>query len=417
MGGCVRDCLLKKEPNDYDVTTNALPEEFKEIFSSFRVIETGLKHGTVTVLCDGEAIEVTTYRIDGCYSDGRHPDAVTFSENLIEDLKRRDFTINAMAMTPDGAVIDPFGGREDLEKGIIRAVGDPKKRFEEDALRILRAVRFASVLDFKIEEQTAKAAVELLGRVDLVSRERCFIELKKALCGAAVTKTLLTYPTIYASVVPELEAMIGFDQKNPHHCHDLLAHTAIAVGNTPPQPIMRLAALLHDIGKVSTQHVDEQGVAHYYSHAAVSTELAEKRLLALKSDHHTRDEVLFLVKHHDAPAEENKEQVARKLRKYGKERYEMLLMLRRADNLAQAEAYHRKELHDRCRDWMLEVLHEDRCFSIKDMAINGNDLIALGYPQGPIIGRVLEMLFVQVFEGKLENDRAALLAYLKDLKL
>lgn len=417
VGGCVRDFLLQKTPNDYDVTTNARPQEFGEIFSSFRVIETGLKHGTVTVLCDGQAIEVTTYRIDGSYSDGRHPDAVTFSSDLTEDLKRRDFTINAMAMTLDGQIIDPFGGRNDLENKIVRAVGDPRMRFREDALRILRAVRFASVLGFEIEKETALAAEELIGRVDLVSRERCFVELKKALCGMSAEETLLKYPMIYASVVPELAPMIGFDQKNPHHCHDLLTHTAIAVGQTAADPIMRLSALFHDTGKVLTQRFDEQRVAHYYGHAAVSAELAEKRLVALKSDNYTREEVHFLVKHHDAPAETDKEQVAKKLRKYGRERYERLLALRRADNLAQSEEYHRKDLHDRCYIWMEEVLTEDRCFQLKDLAVNGRDLLDLGYPRGPIIGEKLEELFSLVFEGKIANEREILLSYLKDRKL
>lgn len=417
MGGCVRDHLLGKTPNDYDIATNARPEEFSHIFTSFRLIETGLKHGTVTVLCDGEAIEVTTYRVDGDYSDGRHPDHVTFSKELVEDLKRRDFTINAMAMTVEGEIIDPFDGKKDLERKIIRAVGDPQKRFEEDALRILRAVRFASILGFEIEEQTHNAAKKLKERVSLVSKERCFVELKKALCGVAFKETLLKYPMLYATVVPEISDMIGFDQKNPHHCYDLLTHTAIAVENCPNTTVLRLAALFHDCGKPHTQNFDGQGIAHYYGHALKSAELAEERLRRLKSDNQTREEVVFLVRHHDAPAETEKEQVAKKLRKYGKERYENLLALRRADNLAQTAELHRTELHDQCARWMEEILLEDRCFSLRDLALNGHDLIDLGYPKGPLIGKLLEDLFDLVFKGALANEKEVLIEYLRNHKI
>ena len=417
VGGCVRDFLLSKEPFDYDIATNARPEEFQEIFSGFRVIETGIKHGTVTVLCDGQAFEVTTYRIDGEYTDGRHPDSVAFSEELSEDLKRRDFTVNAMAMTEEGRVIDLFGGREDLKNGIIRAVGDPEKRFEEDALRILRAVRFASVLGFQIEKETEEAAYRLLGRIDLVSRERCFSELKKALCGKAIKETLCRYPQIFASVIPELAPMINYDQMNPHHCYDLLTHTAIALENIPPKPHLRLAALFHDTGKPHTRHFDEAGVAHYFGHAAKSAELADARLRALRSDNKTREETVFLVKHHDAPAETEKEQVARKIRKYGIDRYRSLLLLRRADNLAQAEEYHRVELHDLCEQYAQEILDEERCFSLRDLAVKGDDLIALGYPKGPQIGEALNRLFESVFNGEVPNEKGQLLASLKNDKL
>ncbi|MBQ8911796.1 MAG: HD domain-containing protein, partial [Clostridia bacterium] len=417
VGGCVRDFLMGVPPKDYDITTSALPEETKAVFRDYHVIETGIRHGTVTVMMDGNPLEITTYRTEGTYSDNRHPDSVSFTASLREDVARRDFTMNAIAYSPTRGWIDHFGGAKDIQHGIIRCVGDPTTRFQEDALRMMRGIRFASVLGFEIEKETALAAEELIGRVDLVSRERCFVELKKALCGMSAEETLLKYPTIYASVVPELAPMIGFDQKNPHHCHDLLTHTAIAVGQTAADPIMRLSALFHDTGKVLTQRFDEQRVAHYYGHAAVSAELAEKRLVALKSDNYTREEVHFLVKHHDAPAETDKEQVAKKLRKYGRERYERLLALRRADNLAQSEEYHRKDLHDRCYIWMEEVLTEDRCFQLKDLAVNGRDLLALGYPRGPIIGEKLEELFSLVFEGKIANEREILLSYLKDRKL
>ena len=417
VGGCVRDQLLGKVPHDYDVTTNALPEEMKEIFSDFHLVETGLKHGTVTVMCDGEPIEVTTYRVDGSYSDGRHPDSVCFSKSLIEDLKRRDFTVNAMAMTVNGEVVDPFGGREDLKNGVIRAVGDPYKRFEEDALRILRAVRFSSVLGFPIEETTVKAAEALLEKLTLVSRERCFIELKKTLCGKSVRSVLTSHPRIFAAVIPEILPMIGFDQMNPHHCYDLLTHTAIAVESAPCDPIFRLAALFHDMGKPFTQSIDEQGIAHYYGHAATSTRIAEQRLLELKSDKHTLEEVVFLVKHHDAPPESDREQIAKKLRRFGEKRLKALISMRRADNLAQSSEFYRKEIHDQCIVWIDELLLEQkRCFTLKDLAVNGADLIKEGYKPGPSIGVILEELLIAVSEGRLPNKREVLLIYVKNRK-
>ncbi|MBP3322554.1 MAG: HD domain-containing protein [Clostridia bacterium] len=417
VGGCVRDHFLNKKAQDFDVTTNALPQEMKTIFADYKVIETGLKHGTLTVLCDGEPIEVTTYRVDGAYSDGRHPDDVQFSSSLIEDLKRRDFTVNAMAMTAEGEIIDPFGGREDLTNRTIRAVGDPFCRFEEDALRILRAVRFASVLDFTIEKNTADAAIALKERVGLVSKERCFSEIKKALCGISIDRVLMEYPQIFATVLPEIEDTIGYNQNNPHHCYDLLTHTALTVKNSPPDPILRLAALFHDLGKPNTHSLDEEGIAHYYGHASKGTEIAKKRLEELKSDNYTKEEVLFLVRHHDAPAENDREQVAKKLRRFGSERLRKLIALRRADNLAQGPEFYRTQLHDQCLIWIDELLlEEDRCFTLSKLTVNGKDLMDLGYSQGPVIGEMLEKLLTKVSEGELPNDRETLLEYVKNAK-
>lgn len=418
VGGCVRDHLIGITPNDFDVTTNALPQEMREIFSSFKVIETGLKHGTLTVLCEGETIEVTTYRVDGNYSDGRHPDSVCFSKSLEEDLKRRDFTVNAMAMTVDGRVIDPFGGREDLKKGVIRAVGDPYQRFKEDALRILRAVRFASVLDFEIDSKTQNAAVDLRHTIDQVSRERCFSEFKKALCGKGIERVLMSNPLIFATLLPEIEKMIGYDQMNPHHCYDLLTHTAKAVASTPPTPVFRLAALLHDTGKPDTRSFDEQGIAHYYGHAAKSTAISEIRLKELKCDHKTRDEVLFLVSHHDAPPENDIDQIAKKLRRFGEERLRALILLRRADNMAQSKQYHRTHIHDQCCMWIDElILEKERCFTVKNLKINGNDLMSWGIPEGPAIGQELERILTAVSEGVVANNKAALEFYVKNSKI
>ncbi|MBQ8399319.1 MAG: HD domain-containing protein [Clostridia bacterium] len=416
VGGCVRDLLLDKVPHDYDITTNALPGEIKEIFSDFRVIETGIQHGTLTVLCEDQPFEVTTYRTDGLYSDGRHPDQVIFSTSIKEDLKRRDFTINAMAMDMAGIIIDPYGGREDLKSGIIRAVGDPEERFTEDALRILRALRFSSVLQFRIEKRTADAAKRLCSRLKHVSKERCFSEIKKTVCGKGIREVLCTFPEIFAEVVPEISQMISFDQNNPHHCHDLLTHTALAIEAAPADPALRIAALFHDIGKPFTQVTDAEGISHYYGHASKSREIAQRALQELKADRALTEKVLFLVSHHDSPAETSKEQVAKRLRRHGIECYRQLVALRRADNMGQAPEYHRTALHDQCLSWVEELKEEGRCLSLRTLDINGNDLIALGFEKGPAIGKMLEEILELVSEGKLPNSRDLLLEYASSSK-
>ncbi len=414
VGGCVRDLLRGKTPHDYDITTNALPNEIKEIFSDFRIIETGIQHGTITILCKGEPFEVTTYRMDGAYSDGRHPDQVTFSASIEEDLKRRDFTINAMAMNDEGTLIDLYGGREDLKNGVIRAVGDPEERFTEDALRILRALRFASVLKFRIEPHTADAAKKLCARLKHVSRERCFIELKKILCGDNIREILCSFPEIFAQIIPEFDQMIAFDQNNPHHCYDLLMHTARAIEASPVDSVLRMAALFHDIGKPFTQTKDSQGISHYYGHASKSSEIAQHALKELKADRTLSEEVLFLVSHHDSPAESSKDQVAKRLRRHGIERYQRLVALRRADNMGQASEYHRTALHDQCLLWIKELEEEGRCLSLKTLNIDGNDLITLGFQKGPVIGEILKEVLELVSEGILPNSRELLIEYVRN---
>ncbi len=416
VGGCVRDMFLGKQPSDYDIATNATPEEMKKVFQKERVIETGIKHGTVSVLFEGETFEITVYRTEGNYSDGRHPDSVQFTRSLSEDLLRRDFTVNAMAMDLSGKIEDFYGGREDLKNKIIRAVGNPEKRFSEDALRILRALRFSSTLGFKIEKQTSDAIVLLKERLRGVSKERCFEELKKLLCGKNAESVLLHYWEVIAEVIPELAPMRSFHQNNPHHCYTLDKHTAVAVGLVPGTPALRLAALLHDVGKPQTEKVDEKGISHYYQHASIGGELALKILQNLKSDGQTLKTVCFLVRHHDAPAETTKEQTAKKLRKYGEENYRLLIALRRADNLAQAEAFHREKIHDQTETFLEELLAEEACVSLKKLAVNGRDLMSEGFKQGPEIGRMLEKLLDAVIEEKIENEKSALLAYAVKIK-
>ena len=414
VGGSVRDLLLSREPSDFDVTTNAHPKEIVEIFSDMRVIETGIKHGTVTVLIGGVPVEVTTYRTETGYSDHRHPDAVAYAGVLTEDLSRRDFTVNAMAFSPEGELIDPFGGREDLEKKLIRCVGDPEKRFGEDALRILRALRFSSQLGFRIEEKTARAAEKLAPTLGYVSRERCFSELKKLLCGVDAGRVIAENKTVLSALIPQLASIYGFDQNNPHHVYTLETHISKAVDACPPDDTLRLAALFHDIAKPLTESVDGKGVSHFYGHAQKSAEIAEEVLRALRCDNKTREDVVFLVRHHDAPAEDSEAQVLKKLNRFGAERYRMLLELRRADNAAQAPGYERKEAYDFCRSTLEGLLRARACFSLRDLEIDGNDLLGLGMKPSKEVGLLLSQLLEQVMNGTLANDRGVLLAAAKE---
>ena len=447
VGGCVRDSLLGRTPGDWDITTAALPEQVEAVFAGERIIETGLKHGTVTVLLEGLPLEITTFRTETGYSDHRHPDAVAFTPSLTEDLARRDFTVNAMACSLAGEIIDPFGGQADLGKRIIRCVGDPYKRFEEDALRILRALRFAAQLDFEIAPATAAAAHALRGSLELVSRERIAVELTKLLCGPAARRIITEYWEILAVPLPELAPMAGLDQRNKYHCFDVLGHSAAAVEATPPEPVLRWAALLHDVGKPACFTVDEEGRGHFYGHAKRSGPMAREILTRLRFDHDTVNRVSTLVELHDYPidppveagvpdsldksqtdglvasrmpsptsaASSAEERAIRKLiGKLGVEDFFRLLDLKRADSLAHHPDYWgRVKACDRLEVLAREILAQPPCFRVTDLQIDGNDLIALGYPVGPEIGRTLNALLEAVLSGELPNEREALLTKCK----
>ena len=320
-----------------------------------------------------------------------------------------------MALSQNGKIIDPFGGSEDLQKRIIRCVGDPWKRFEEDALRILRALRFSSVFGFPLEEKTATAAKEQKETLSLISKERLFSELKKALCGKDIQRVLIEYWDIFSALIKELQPLFNYDQHNYHHCYPLHIHTAKTVAACPPNPSLRLAGLLHDVGKPLTRSFDEQGTAHYYGHAEKSREIAQNVLNKLKADNTTKEEVLFLVGHHDSPAEKTVEEVKRRLSRYGEERYRALIDLRRADNSAQSEDFKRTELHDRCLEMLSEILESQSCFALKNLKINGDDLLALGFPKGPLIGKALSALLDGVITGKYPNNREELHKIAKNL--
>ena len=412
VGGCVRDACRGERPNDWDMTTSARPEETKAAFAGFTVIETGMQHGTVTVLLDGQPLEITTFRTEGTYADHRHPDGVTFVRDLEADLIRRDFTINAMAYHPREGLIDPFGGREDLGKGILRAVGDPDRRFEEDALRILRGLRFAARLGYTIEEETRAAMSRKAHLLAHVSAERILAELRGLVMGTHIGPVLMTCADVLAAVLPEITPMIGFDQNNRHHIYDVWTHTAHAVAQAETDPIVRLAMLFHDVGKPASYTVDFHGEGHFYAHAKLSGELTDAILQRLKCDTYTRTEVVWLVTHHDYSIREDDRTVRRLLSRFGYDRARRLLLVKMADNASHAPEYtERGAIARRLLNRMEEVLAQQPCLTLRDLALNGRDLMAMGY-NGPAIGKTLQTLLDAVVDEVCENTREGLTAYL-----
>lgn len=409
VGGCVRDLLLGRTPGDYDVCTAALPEETESVFAGERLIETGLKHGTVTVILDGHPLEITTYRVDGGYTDARHPDKVTFTRSLREDAARRDFTVNAMAYHPDRGLWDGFGGQEDLKNRIIRCVGDPETRFREDGLRILRAIRFASVLGFTLEPETEQAVRSTAHLLEKIAPERLSAELSKLLIGPGAGKILRAYPEVLGVLMPELPPMAGFDQRNVHHCYDLLGHTAAAVDAVPPDLTLRLTMLLHDIGKTETFSIGEDGQGHFYGHAKRSVELADDILRRLRYPNRVREGVLTLIRYHDTPLAPEPKQVRRWLNRLGEEAFFRLIEVHRADTLALAPACRdRVQTLDETAALARSILAETPCLTLRDLAVNGHDLMSMGF-HGPALGKTLSALLDRVLEGTLENTREDLL--------
>ena len=416
VGGAVRDHVRGADTGtDWDITTSALPEETEAVFAGYRVIETGMKHGTVTVLLDGEPLEITTYRVDGGYSDHRHPDEVRFTRSLREDLRRRDFTMNAMAYSPRTGV-DPFGGQADLAAGVVRCVGEPDRRFQEDALRILRALRFASALGMGIHPDTARAARDNRGLLTSVAAERVRVELTKLLCGADAERVLLEFPDILSVPLPEIGAMVCFDQHNPHHDRDVWAHTAAVTAAIPAQPVLRWAALLHDVGKPPCFSLAEDGVGHFYGHAAESARMADGILRRLRFDTDSREEIVRLIRYHDLPIQPERRPVKRLMNKLGPDTVRRLIELHKADTRGQsAICAGRIAEYDAVAAVLDEILNEKECFSLKDLAVNGTDMTSIGLA-GRDIGRALNACLTAVMEEKLPNERAALLEYAEQVK-
>ncbi len=426
VGGCVRDTLMGKLPHDYDIASSALPEEAKRALSGFKVIETGIKHGTITVISNGQQIEVTTYRIDGDYSDGRHPESVSFTQKLENDLARRDFTINGMAYGREG-IIDIFGGREDLKRGIIRCIGEPEKRFSEDALRIMRAIRFSSVLGFEIEESTARSASECRSLLKKISAERILAELKQLIRGKDTERVLLQFPEIFAEILPELACEIGFEQYSRYHDSTLYEHTARAVGavrsalektggehSEEAETALGLAMLLHDCGKVRRQSRSADGEGHYYGHAAVGAEMANAALRRLKCSNTERERICKIIKYHDIPIELSGNFLRRQLAKHG-DLFRDIVAAHIADDMAKREfCRERIPTYLKALEKIKEIEDEKPCLTLKELAVNGSDLTDM-IPPSPELGRILRKLLMEVIDGKLENEKGALKARAAEL--
>lgn len=409
VGGCVRDSLMGKQPHDFDITTSALPEETMSLFEGYKVIPTGLKHGTVTVLCEGEPVEITTYRVDGDYADGRHPDEVRFTRSLSEDVARRDFTMNGIAYSPTRGLFDEFGGAEDIRRGLIRCIGDPDKRFCEDALRILRALRFSAVLGFTIEENTAASIRRNKGLLARVSGERILTELQKLLCGRNAGEVLRAYPEVFAEVIPELAPCVGYEQHSRFHSLTLYEHLAEAVENCPNEAGIRLAMLLHDIGKPLTQTEDEGGEWHFFAHAEKSAELADIALSRFHASNAFRERVREIIRYHGMVPENTDKFIRRRLSKHGLALFRDIMFAHIADDSAKAEfAKARIPLWREIIRRAEEIDEQKPCLSIKQLAISGKELSTL-IPPSPKTGETLKYLLLGVLDGRFRNEREELL--------
>lgn len=413
VGGCVRDLMRGKTPDDWDMTTSARPEEVMALFAP-HAIPTGLQHGTVTVRQDGESFEITTFRADGAYTDNRHPDEVRFSTDLREDLCRRDFTVNAMAMDRRGKLIDPFGGQDDLKKGIIRCVGKADRRFAEDALRIMRGLRFAAVMGFAIEEDTARSIRENRERLRNIAVERILVEMDKLLCGEAVGQILLDFPEVFGVFLPEILPCVGLDQRSRYHCYTVWEHIVHSVEAVPRDSVLRWAMLLHDIGKPACFTVDEQGAGHFYGHDGIGADMAADICRRMRMDKQRSERIALLVRRHGPDLPENKRGMLRLLNAIGEEALQQLIAVKRADNMAQAAAFRsRQEEIDRQEQLLQRILDERPCFTLQQLAVDGRDMMTLGL-QGKAIGEMLHTLLQKVLDGQLPNEREALLRWAEE---
>lgn len=416
VGGCVRDSILGRVPDDWDITTSAKPEEIKRLFR--HTVDTGIQHGTVTVLIHREGYEVTTYRIDGEYEDSRHPKEVNFTSLLSEDLKRRDFTINAMAYNEKCGIVDLFGGQEDLQKGIIRCVGEPQERFSEDALRIMRAVRFSAQLGYEIEERTTEAIKQLAGTLERISVERIQTELVKLLVSDHPEYMRKLYELGLTKVfMPEFDMMMETTQNNPHHIYTVGMHTIQAMQYVSKEKVVRLTMLLHDVGKPFTRTTDEHGIDHFHAHPSEGSAIAGGILKRLRFDNETIDRVTLLVLYHDYGNAVNATPAfTRKLiHKVHIENFPLLLEIKRADVMAQSELGRAEKLEklELLRASYEEVLEQGMCISLKTLAVTGRDLIAAGMKPGKELGQALNSLLEVVLENPDMNNKEALLELVK----
>lgn len=412
VGGCVRDDILGITPHDYDLCTNATPEQICQVFSDYPLVHSGEKHGTVGVVLNSGVFEITTFRTEGGYADSRHPDWVKFVPTVQQDLSRRDFTVNAMAYAPGKGLVDPWGGQKDLRERILRTVGDPTARFTEDPLRILRGIRFAVRYGLTPEPETEKAMQTLAPELDKLARERVMDELCKLL-PRVQADDLLRYSSILVYAIPELKPTIGFQQHSPHHQHDVFTHTAHVVAAVPKALPLRWAALLHDIGKPSTFTTDEKGHGHFYAHAKVSAEMADEILLRLRAPNALRQQVVFLVEQHMTPLVPDKKLLRRRLGQYGPEATRWLLELQKADFKSTGVRSEKSDF-DQVEALLEQLLKEGGCLTARDLAINGRDILALDATPGPKIGACMTYLLSQVQDEVIPNTRDALLEAARD---
>ena len=415
VGGCVRDDLMGISPQDFDLCTAALPEQTAAVFAGIPQDLTGVRHGTVKLLMEGMEVEITTFRREGSYQDNRHPDWVEFVPDIREDLARRDFTVNAIAYSPSRGYVDPFGGRADLQSGILRCVGEPERRFREDALRILRGMRFAARFGFLPEPATQDAMIGLAPLTDALARERVYQELSGFLLKADVPN-LLRFAPILAQVIPELSPTLGFLQHSPHHAYDVFTHTAHVTAAVAPVLSLRWAALLHDIGKVPCFSQDENGRGHFKGHAQVSAQMADAVLHRLHAPTQLRETAVWLIDHHMTVLQPEEALLRRSLSRYGRERLELLLCLQEADMKGKGTREHENsQRYPRLREILSQLDAQEGRLTLKSLKINGNDLIALGM-SGRQIGDCLNRLLEQVLSGSLENEKSALIQAAKGEK-
>ena len=421
VGGCVRDSILDREPHDWDICTSALPSELLVEFddSEYRVIPTGLQHVTITVHLNDNNYEITTFRRDGEYSDGRHPDTVEFTSDLIYDLERRDFTINAMAYNPEEGLVDPYCGYEDIQNRIIRCVGNPDDRFQEDGLRILRALRFSVQLGFKIELLTKRAMIDNQSLLNKISFERInaeFVKIIESSSSHRARMQLLEFEDVLAEFIPELKSTFEFKQNNPYHCYPVYAHILTALKECVDADIItKLAAFFHDIGKPYCYQDDENAVRHFKGHGKISADMTDAIMRRLKFDNDTRDKVVQLVYYHDASFEVGKKYVRRWLNKIGVDQFKRLLVLRRADIMGQSEFNRAERLQklEAVNECLEEVLKEKPAFSVKDLEIDGKDVMKyMLMGECPEVGYWLKHILKQVIDGQLQNNREDLIYYM-----
>ena len=413
VGGCVRDAILGLAPNDYDLCTDALPEQTEAVFAGYSLILNGKKHGTVGVILGKNVVEITTFRTEGDYRDNRHPEWVEFVPDIKQDLARRDFTVNAMAWSPKRGFADPFGGREDLKNHVLRAVGDPETRFREDSLRILRGARFAVKYRLEPEAATEKAMTALAPLMDNLARERVWDELCKLILLADASD-LLRFAPVVTQVIPELRPLMGFDQKNKHHIYDIYTHTAQVVQGVPRELTLRWAALLHDIGKPASFTLGDDGQGHFYGHAAISAEMADGVLRRLKAPTALRERVVLLIDKHMVWLEVSKSAIRRWISRLGPEAMDQLMTLQSADTGGKGtEDPAENPYFSGIRAIMDQIEAENACLTLKDLAVNGHDLMALGL-HGREIGNALNRLLSLVLEDAVPNEKAALMAALQE---